>query len=158
MPRKRVRRTTKQRVDPFDDSAWRWSLPGGGELDALARGVTRVSALNEGYTTATVRANTMTVSRSKSAWFVADEAEGLATPYTSDELLSNFAGEVLDTFGNVADKKRLPEAYLRATGRKAKDSISTPHGTGVLRFGPRRILWHRDDASAQWGNVPRLLW
>ena len=157
MPRKRVRRTTK-RVDPFDDSARRWSLPGGGELDALARGVTRVSALNEGYTTAIVRANNMTASRTKSAWLVADADDGLATPYTSNELMSNFADEVRDAFGNVNDKKRLPEAYLRATGRKAKDSISTPHGTGVLRFGPGKILWHRDDASARWGNVPRLMW
>lgn len=151
MPRK------KKTVDPFDDSAWRWSLPGGGELDALARGVTRVSAHAEGYTTAIVKANRMTVSRTKSAWLVADEAEGIATPYTSKELLKNFAAEVRDAFGNVADEKRLPEAYLLATGRKVKDSISTPHGTGVLRFGPRRILWHRDDASARWGNVPRLM-
>ena len=157
MPRKRVRRTTK-RDDPFDDSAWRWSLPGGGELDALARGVTRVSALNEGYTTAIVRANNMTVSRTKSAWLVADEADGLVTPYTSNELLTKFAAEVSDAFGDVANEKRLPEAYLLATGRKAKDTISTPHGTGVLRFGPGKILWHRDDASAQRGNVPRLMW
>ena len=74
----------RKRLDPFNDSAWRWSLPGGGEQDALALGVTRISALNEGYTTAIVRANRMTVSRSKSAWLVADANDGLATPYTSN--------------------------------------------------------------------------
>lgn len=154
MPRKRKTKKT----DPFDDSAWRWSLPGGGEQDALALGVTRVSAHAEGFRKAIVKANKMTASRTKSAWLVASADDGLATPYTSKELLTNFAAEVSDAFGNVADEKRLPEAYLLATGRKVKDSISTPHGTGVLRFGPRRILWHRDDASARWGNAPRLMW
>ena len=114
--------------------------------------MTRASALNEGYATAIVRANKMTVSRSKSAWLVADANIGLATPYTSNELLKNFPDEVRSTFGQVHGEKRLQEAYLRATGRRAKDSISTPHGTGVLRFGNSSILWHRYDASAQWNK------
>ena len=141
----------RKRLDPFNDSAWRWSLPGGGEQDALALGAARLVALNEGYTYAVQRANQVTVTNPQSAWFVAGE-DGLARPHTSNSLLRGFPAEVRETLGTKATRgdKQLADAYKQMTGRDAKASIITPHGTGVLSFGRegKMILWHRDKAGA----------
>ena len=157
MPRKR--RTTKQRVDPFDDSAWRWSLPGGGELDALAHGVTRVLAHAEGFRKAIVRANKAMVESSPHAWFVADKTDMLVRPYTAKEVVKSFPVESTHVLGIGRDSKRLARAYLKATGRTTRASISTPHGSGIIAFGDEKILWHRDNAAATFPTprVPRLM-